>query len=135
MSEMFERKLKRIMYVEDDPAVQQVVSFCLIDIGGYELQICSSGKEALEEAKEFNPELFLLDIRLPEMSGPEILEKLRETDRFKNIPVIFISAGDIGHETIKYSELGVLGIIKKPFDPISICDTINALYQNNEICL
>lgn len=131
---MFEKKLERIMYVEDDPSLQEVVGFCLVDIGGFDLKVCDSGTQALQEAAGFNPDLFLLDVRLPGMSGPQIVERLRQIEQFEETPVIFISAQDAGSETIGYTELGVLGLIKKPFDPISICDTINALYNNRESC-
>lgn len=130
---MLAKTLKKIMYVEDDPAIQQIVSFCLEDMGGYELKICSIGREALQEAGNFKPDLILMDMRLPGLSGPDTIKKLREMEEFKDLPVIFISAQDDGNELAKYSDLGALGVIKKPFDPITLCQTIEALYNTNFI--
>jgi len=127
---MSESVLRKILYVEDDADLQQVVSMILEDIGGYEVKICNSGKQALAETYKFQPDLFLLDVMLPEMDGPTLLKELRKNSTFKDIPAIFISAKVQGDELLEYSEYGVLGIIRKPFDPISISDTINMLYEN-----
>jgi len=127
------RTLEKILYVEDDLDIQKIVTMSLEDIGGYKLMICDSGKEALIEAEKFIPDLFLLDVMIPVMDGPAILLELRKNLKFKNTPAIFISAVAEGPELIKYRELGVLGIIRKPFDPISISKTINVLYQSNQL--
>lgn len=126
------KPLRKILYVEDDTDIQQIVNMSLEDIGGYKLKICSSGSEALQDAENFEPDLFLLDVMLPEMDGPTILEEMRKNPKFKNIPAIFISAVADGRDLIKYRKMGVLGIIRKPFDPISISQTINVLYENIE---
>ena len=124
--------LKKILYIEDDVDIQKIVMMSLEDIGGYELKICSSGREALEVMEEFNPDLFLLDVMLPGMSGPSLLKEIRTNPKFDSVPAIFISAVAQGPELIKYSELGVLGIIRKPFDPIAISKTIYVLYQSSQ---
>jgi len=129
---MSKRVLRKILYVEDNVDIQKIVMMTLEDIGGYKLKICSSGKEALEVVDAFNPDLFLLDVILPEMNGPSLLKELRKNPKFNDVPAIFISAIAQGPELIKYSELGVLGIIRKPFDPIAISKTINVLYQSNQ---
>lgn len=127
---MDKKNLKKILYVEDDLDIQQIVNMALIDIGGFELKICSSGKDALDEAEKFNPDLFLLDVFLPEMSGPEVLLELRKNSKLKNIPAIFISAIAQGPELVPYREMGAIGIIRKPFDPIILSNTIEVLYQS-----
>lgn len=127
---MSDKVLRKILYVEDDENIQTIVNMSLEDIGGYELKICSSGKEALIAAEEFKPDLFLLDVMLPEMSGTTILKEIRKNQNFNNIPVVFISAVAEDKDLIEYSELGALGIIRKPFHPITISDSINVLYQS-----
>ena len=130
---MLVKSLKKILYVEDDLDIQKIVNMSLEDIGGYELELCSSAKEALKVIDVFNPDLFLLDVMLPEMDGPSLLKELRKNPKFKDTPTIFISAVAQGPELIKYSDFGAIGIIKKPFDPIAISKTINILYQSNQI--
>jgi two-component system, OmpR family, response regulator len=122
----------KILYVEDDVDIQKIVTMTLEDIGGYKLKTCSSGTEALQAAEEFNPDLFLLDVMIPEMDGPSILKEIRKNPKFDNVPAIFISAEVLGHELIKYSDLGALGVIRKPFDPITLSKTISVLYQSSQ---
>lgn len=128
---MAQKTLKKILYVEDEVDIQTVVAMTLEDLGGYKLKICNSGEEALKVAEEFEPDLFLLDVMIPNMSGPSILKELRKNPKFDNIPAIFISAKVQGPELVQYSKIGAIGIIRKPFDPITISNTINVLYQSN----
>ncbi len=64
---MVTKNLKKILYVEDDANIQTIVNMSLEDIGGYQLKSCNSVKEALIAAEEFNPDLFLLDVMMPDM--------------------------------------------------------------------
>lgn len=125
--------LNRILYVEDDLDIQKIVNMSLEDIGGYKLKICSSGKEALDSAKSFKPDLFLLDVMMPKMDGPTLLKEFRKIKEFEKTPAIFISAITHGEELIGFRQLGVLGIIRKPFDVIAISETINVLFQSNQV--
>lgn len=70
--------LIKILYVEDDVDIQSVTKIALELVGGFTLQSCSSGKEALQpETVEFAPDLMLLDVMMPEMDGPTTLKNLR----------------------------------------------------------
>jgi len=62
-------KLKRILYVEDEPDIQTVARLVLETLGGFTVEICSSGSEALSRAPDFQPQLFLLDVMMPLMDG------------------------------------------------------------------
>lgn len=128
---MGKKILKKIFFVEDNKDIQNIVKISLQDIGGFELKICTSGKEALDEAKKFNPDLFLFDVILPDISGPSILKELRKIHRFENTPAIFITAKYVGHELVLYRKLNVMGIIRKPFDPITLPDLIKNIYENH----
>jgi two-component system, OmpR family, response regulator len=129
---MQKKTLEKILYVEDDPNIQELVSISLEDIGGYKLRTCYTGKEALEEIDKFKPDLLLLDVMLPDMDGPTILKEIRKNSKYDEIPVIFISAHAQREDLIKYVELGAIGVIDKPFDPITISEAINSLYTARE---
>ncbi len=78
--------LVRIMYAEDEPDIQQLVSLALEVVGGFTLKICSSGLEALNEIEAFEPQLLILDVMMPELDGPGALKKsvkLRLTRTFQ----------------------------------------------------
>ncbi len=125
--------LNKILYLEDSIEFQQIVGMTLIDLGGYDVKICSCGAEVLEIAENFNPDLFLLDIIVPDISGPDLLKKLRKIPLFEKTPTVFISANFTTNELMEFSELGVIGIVRKPFDPISLPETIEGLYQGNQL--
>lgn len=127
---MINTALKRILYVEDEVDIQTIVKLSLETIGGYELRVFSSGKEALKEAKDFNPDLFLLDVMMPEMDGPETLKQLREIPELKDTPAVFITAKAQVHEVSKYKQLGVLDVVIKPFDPIELPQTLKAIWES-----
>ncbi|MFQ5631137.1 MAG: response regulator, partial [bacterium] len=70
---MASSSLNRILYVEDEPDIQEVANLALVEIGGFEVEICSSGDEATKKAPAFAPDLILLDVMMPVMDGPGTL--------------------------------------------------------------
>lgn len=124
--------LHKIMYIEDERDIITIVQLALVDLGGFTLECCTSGKEALRIAPEFNPDLFLIDVMLPEMDGPTILKNLRQIPKFSNTPIIFITAKTQSHEIKEFYKLGVIDVITKPFDPLKLSDIIRSAWQKNQ---
>jgi CheY-like chemotaxis protein len=125
-------KIKKILYVEDEVDIQVIVKIALCDIGGFTIETCSSGKEALEKIEKFDPDLILLDVMMPEMDGPETLKQLRKLKKFASIPVIFVTAKIQEEEINEYKRLGAIDIVSKPFDPLTLADQIKNMVENNE---
>jgi CheY-like chemotaxis protein len=125
---MTEDRLTKILYVEDDNDIQQIAQFSLETVGGYELKICNSGEEAIEQVPSFKPELILLDVWLPGMDGFKTLEALREIPDMTDIPVVFMTASAQTHEVAEYKKIGATDVIPKPFDPMTLPDTINEIW-------
>lgn len=124
-------ELKKILCVEDDPDIQTVIKFALI-ASGLSVQACSSGAEALEVVVPFGPDLILLDVLMPGMDGPTTLKALREFSEIKDTPVIFMTAIVQPNEIAHLKKLGVLDVITKPFDPISLADQIDTLWMGRD---
>ena len=80
----------RVLFVEDDPSVAQMYKLKL-ELDGYQVTVASDGEQALEMATSNPPDIVFLDIRLPKMDGLAVLEKLRETDNTKQVPVVILS--------------------------------------------
>jgi len=114
--------LVRILYVEDDPDIQIVAKLALQTIGGFTLQVASSGSEALESVEAFRPQLILLDVMMPGMDGPATLDALRT--RGVTVPVVFMTAKVQPQEVLHYRELGAVDVISKPFDPMALSDQV-----------
>lgn len=125
------KPLKRILYVEDEPDIQAVARLALESVGGFTLEVCSSGKEALNKATAFAPDLLLLDVMMPEMDGVSTLHALRKLDKLKNTPVMFMTAKVQPNEIDQLRAQGALDVIPKPFDPMTLSDVINQLWNKH----
>lgn len=122
-------RLKRILYVEDDPDIQTVASIALEVVGGFEVKVCSSGKQALEEVMLFAPDLILLDVMMPGMDGPSTLLALRQLPGLKKVPVAFMTAKVQPHEVDQLIALGVESVIAKPFDPMTLSSQVRSIWE------
>ncbi len=121
--------LQRILYVEDEPDIQAVARLALEHLGGFTVEVCSSGHEALEKILAFKPDLILLDVMMPGMDGPTTLRALRETAEGKDKPVVFMTAKVQPQEVEQYLKLGALDVIPKPFDPMTLADKVRAIWD------
>ncbi len=124
--------LQRILYVEDEPDIRTVAQMALEMVGGYTVEVCASGIEALEKAAEFKPDLFILDVMMPKLTGPQTLQKLRQQESFATTPAIFMTAKVQTHEISGYDALYVLGVVPKPFDPMALSADISALWYGKK---
>lgn len=124
------RPLRRISFVEDDADIRMVAELALADENGLDVQLCASGHEAIEQVPDFAPDLMVLDVRMPGMSGPETLARLRACPTLAKTPAIFMTASS---ETIvsKLLEMpGIVGIVRKPFDPMTLSESLQSLWQS-----
>ncbi|NND49446.1 MAG: response regulator [Rhizobiales bacterium] len=122
--------LKRISLVEDDDDIRAIAEIALADIGGFELQMCASGEEAVEKVPGFAPDLLLLDVRMPGMSGPQTLGHLRQRSALADLPAIFMTADNQGDQTRNLLAEGALAVISKPFDPMQLAAELSGLWQD-----
>jgi|JI7StandDraft_1071085.scaffolds.fasta_scaffold99250_2 two-component system OmpR family response regulator len=126
---MSEKKLVRILYVEDDLDIQAVAQIALEVVGGFELKTCSSGSAAIAAIEQgFNPDLLLLDVMMPNMDGPTTLTELRKLPTTVQTPVIFMTAKVQSSEQDFYFTLGAIGVIAKPFDPMALAGQVQTLW-------
>lgn len=120
--------LNKILYVEDDHDIAMVAKLTLEAIGGFTVLHCYSGQEALDIFPDFDPQLVLVDVMMPQMDGMQTLANLRLIPKAKDIPVIFMTARAQTHEQAAYFDLGALGVVVKPFDPMTLSNYINELW-------
>lgn len=104
-----------ILIVDDTLANLQVLTQILTGQGYYKTRPAKSGKMALKSVQSTLPDLILLDIRMPEMDGYEVCEKLKADDRTRDIPIIFISASDEIFDKVKAFSVGGVDYITRPF--------------------
>lgn len=123
------RKLERLTYVEDEPDIRSIAEFALTEIGGFKLDACASGPEAIERAPDFKPDLIILDVMMPGMDGIETFKRLRAIPALAHTPIIFMTAKAMKHETDRYKALGAADVIPKPFDPITLPELIQKIWE------
>lgn len=123
-------QLNRVLHVEDDLLIAEMVMMSLSELGGLTVKHCASGMLAVETAEDFGPELLLLDVMMPGMDGIETLQRLRQLPLLRETPAIFMSAKVQNHECEHYLKQGACGTIRKPFDSLSLPDQLQSLWAN-----
>jgi CheY-like chemotaxis protein len=125
------RSLHKILYVEDEPDIQEVACLSLGLADDLVVEACSSGQEALDKVNAFGPDLILLDVMMPDMDGPTTLGKLREIPAAETVPVVFMTAKVQRDEVERFLALGAAGIIPKPFDPLTLADQVKDIWRQS----
>lgn len=123
---------KKILTVDDDFNITRLLKFKL-NKEGFDVLEAHNGEEALKIAASFKPDLILLDIMMPKMTGWEVNKKLREDSKLKNIPVIMVTAVSQLNEQLKSLKAeGVRDYIKKPFDFSELTSTVNRVLSQTK---
>lgn len=113
-------QVRRVLLVDDEPDIRRIGQLSLQRVGRWEVALASSGAEALVVAERERPDVILLDVMMPVEDGPTTLGRLREQPGTAAIPVIFMTAKVLQHEVQRWRELGAVGVIPKPFDPMTL---------------
>jgi CheY-like chemotaxis protein len=111
---------RKILIVDDEDDIREVAQMSLEMVGGWQVVPARSGAQAIELAAREQPDAILLDVMMPGMDGPTTFEHLQAVEETRDIPVIFLTAKVQGRERRTLDELGVRGVIPKPFDPITL---------------
>jgi CheY-like chemotaxis protein len=116
----------RVLHVDDERDIREVVEFSLGLDPDLVMQSCASGEEALAVAEAWTPDIVLLDVMMPVMDGATTLARLRGNPRTAAIPVVFMTARAQSRELDLFRSLGAVGVIAKPFDPMTLAASVRA---------
>jgi CheY-like chemotaxis protein/HPt (histidine-containing phosphotransfer) domain-containing protein len=116
----------RILHVDDEPDIREVAEIALGFDPGFTVRSCESGKDALVAADGWQPDIILLDVMMPVMDGPTTLIRLRDNPGTAGIPVIFMTARAQTRELDRFRSLGAIGVIPKPFDPMTLAASVRS---------
>jgi signal transduction histidine kinase len=114
---------KKILYIEDDPGSQALV-LRILSHAGYKVVVASRGLEGIELAVREQPDLILMDINLPDLSGREVTTRLRGDKRFDQIPIVALTAQSQAGEREKALVAGLTGYMTKPIDIDTLEDQV-----------
>lgn len=116
---------RKIFIVDDEPDVSRLVARRIQSMG-YDVRCFYDAETALQEIEVNLPDLVLLDIRLPDISGLEVFKILRSKEKSKRIPIVFFSAHSSKKEFC-LNELGAEGFVEKPYDPQELKQVLSSL--------
>ena len=121
---------KRILCVEDDPAMTDLVTLILKN-RGYTVESAQSGKEGLAKIHEFDPDLVLLDLMMPDMSGWDVYQSMKADEAMRNIPVIVVTAKAQNIDKVLGMRIAkVQDYITKPFSPAELIDRVERVLDS-----
>jgi len=123
--------LSSVMIVDDEPDIQAIARLSLESVGGFSVEACNSGQEALDRATGIQPDLIILDVMMPGLDGPATLRELKKLPELAKTPIIFMTASVEPHEVQKYKDMGVLDVIAKPFNPMTLPDIVRSIWEDN----
>ena len=118
--------LKKVLVVDDDPYILMSVEF-LMKKNGYDVMVARNGLEALDLVERQVPDVVLLDIMMPDVDGYQICTHIKNSDKLKQIKVVFMSAKTKDTDIQKGYDLGASLYIIKPFSTRELAKQINAL--------
>jgi len=126
--------LHSILYVDDEDDIREIVELSLRLDGGLDVAVCDSGSAALAYLEMRIPDLVVLDVMMPGLDGPGTLARIRERPECADVPVVFLTAKAQREEMDRFLALGAIGVIAKPFDPMTLAqqlrDIWNAFYPD-----
>jgi len=115
---------KKILVVDDEIHIVQIVKFNLEKRGGYEVITAKNGEEGFEMAKEEKPDLILSDVMMPKMSGFQFCEAVKKEESIKSTPFIILTAKGQENDIKTGESLGADDYITKPFSPKALLEKV-----------
>jgi two-component system alkaline phosphatase synthesis response regulator PhoP len=121
--------MTKILIAEDERDIRELIALSLQGLGGFSVVQASNGAEAVERATAELPDLILMDVRMPRMTGYDACKKLKENDSTKSIPVIFLSAKGQDQEIQQGLAVGAEEYILKPFAPDELVNQVRGVLK------
>ncbi|HZQ80069.1 MAG TPA: response regulator [Acidimicrobiia bacterium] len=120
-----------VLVVDDDPVILKLLEVNF-EMEGFEVVRAADGFEGLERARAVRPDIVVLDVMMPRMTGYEVAKALREDEDTAHIPIIFVTARAQSTDVERGMELGVDDYVTKPFDPLDLIARVNALLARRQ---
>ena len=122
--------MAHILIAEDERDIRELIQFTLM-FAGHQITQAANGAQALELAQKVKPDLIMMDVRMPRMTGYEACREMKKIDDIKHIPVIFLSAKGQDEEKQNGIDAGAIAYILKPFAPDELTRQIADILKAN----
>ena len=123
----------KILVIDDEEDVRYIARISLERLAGMTVFEASSGEEGVALAKSVHPDCILLDVMMPDMDGEATFAELSADGSTASIPVVFLPAVALTQEVQRVVALGVRGVIRKPFNPKTLAQTIRELLRSSDV--
>lgn len=123
---------KRILVIDDEDGIREIIQICLEAAAGWDVLTAASGSEGLAAAQVEKPDAILLDVMMPDMDGPTTFRQLQADPTTQHIPTILLTAKAKISEQQQFIDLGVTGVITKPFKAQDLVNQIRNILHWNE---
>ena len=120
----------KVLIVDDEPDVVEILRYNLVK-ENFKVLKAYNGVDAIDLARKNNPDLIIMDIRMPGISGIEVCRELRLIDSLKNTPVLFLTADSDEYTTMNAFEAGASHFITKPIRPSILIEMIHELIKKD----
>jgi CheY-like chemotaxis protein len=118
--------MAKILIAEDEPDIRELVAFTL-RFAGHEVIVTSNGEEALQQAPQVMPDIIMMDVRMPRMTGYDACRAMKADPLLKDIPIVFLSAKGQDSEIQTGMEAGAEEYLLKPFAPDQLVERVKAI--------
>ena len=125
----FDSDKKKVLVVDDDAEIVELISDVLMRDGRFEIRTASSGYTAGIETQQFRPDVILLDYMLPDVNGNIVCQTIRKNPDFEHIKIIIVSGVIKQDEIDQLLQAGAQGFVKKPFNITELIDKITQVIQ------
>lgn len=120
--------MAHILVAEDERDIRELINFTLM-FAGHTVTTAANGVEAIELAQQVKPQLVMMDVRMPKMTGYEACRQLKAIDSLKDVPIVFLSAKGQDEEIQMGIEAGATAYILKPFAPDELTRRVNEILK------
>jgi two-component system alkaline phosphatase synthesis response regulator PhoP len=120
---------KRLLVIDDEDDIREVAQIALELTEDWDVATADSGARGLAAAQSSPPDAILLDVMMPDMDGPATFAALQNDAATRDIPVIFLTAKVQTADRRRFTQLGVRGVIAKPFDPLTLGRQVSEIVE------
>ena len=117
-------KKRKILIIDDEEDIRTVTALTLETVAEWDVVIATNGQEGIQRARQEHPDAILLDVMMPEMDGPTTFRNLQAIAETRQIPVLLLTAKVQAVDQQRFADLGVAGVLFKPFDPLTLANQI-----------
>lgn len=120
--------MARILVAEDERDIRELINFTLM-FAGHTVTLAANGEEAVQKIAEANPDLIMMDVRMPRMTGYEACRQIKSMDAYKDVPVVFLTAKGQDEEMQSGLDAGATAYLLKPFAPDELARKVTEFLQ------